>query len=124
MCCIHPRVCPNFHLYSISALRKSFPVNGSAAMSSFFSYLDSDQKVVSNFLKLSVENHLVAISMMLSVRSTLKPRGDQKIWRFRYLRKDYSRNLFSKDSSKTLLSSGNTVSLLVLFRKSPLATII
>ena len=50
-------------------------------------------------------------------------RGDWKIREFKYLRTDPYWTLISKTSSKTLLSSANDASLLVVLRMSPVETI-
>ena len=74
---------------SITDLRRSFIVNGSAATNQF-SYVESFLKFVSNFLNCLVRNHLFTISMMLSVLSKLKLRGVWQIWKCNYLSTDPS----------------------------------
>ena len=56
MCCILPSVCTNFQWYSISALWRACPVNGSAAINTY-SYAESFLKGVSNFIRFKVGNH-------------------------------------------------------------------
>ena len=53
----------------------------------------------------------------------MKPIGGWKIRKIRYLSTNTSWNLISKYSSETILSSGNYVSLLVLFRTSSVETV-
>ena len=100
-----------FSMVLFSDLLRSLHVNGSATIS-IFSYVESSLKDASKFLNIIVGNHSFTSSMVWSVWSTLKPRGDWKIWEFRYLSKDPSWNLISKASLNTLLSSVNAVYLL------------
>ena len=53
MCCILPIVCSNFPGYSISDLLRGFPINGSAAISSFL-HVESILKGVSTLLKIQL----------------------------------------------------------------------
>ena len=115
MWCILPIVCTTFPLYSISFLWRAFTVNGSAAIS-YFSYVESVLKGVSTFINFIVGNHLFTSYMLYSVWSTLKPRGKWKFWKCSYLRTDPYWDLISKSSSKTLASSVNSISLLVVLR--------
>ena len=115
MCCILPRVCPNFPWYSIYDLWRAFIVNISSAISSF-SYVESVLKGISTFLNFQFGNHSFTSYMMWSVWSTLKPRGDWKTRIFNYLRTDLYRTFISKCSLKNIVSSGNAVSLLVVLR--------
>ena len=109
MCFIYPRLFPNVTWYSISGLWSAFPSNGSAAIS-YFSNVESVLKGVSNFLNFPVRNHSFTSSMMWSVWSTLKPRGDCQIRKYRYLSTGPYCTFISKGSSRTLVSSGNDAS--------------
>ena len=120
---IPPKSCPNLPWYSMYALIRSFPVKWSATMI-FLSYVESVQKGVANFLNFPVGNHSFTIPIMWSVWSILKPIGDWKIRKFWYLSTDNSWNLIPEASSKNFLSSGNSVSLLEVFRKPSVETVI
>ena len=100
MCCILPRVCLNFPWYYISVLWKVFIVNGSASIS-YFSFIESVLKCLSNVLIIPVGNNSFTSSMIWSVLSILKPRGDWKIQKYRYLSTDPSWTFISKRSSKS-----------------------
>ena len=89
MCCIFQIVCPKITWYYISALWRACTGNGSASIN-YFSYADSILKDVSTFLNFPVGNHSFTSSMMWSVWSTLKPRGDWQIRKFNYLRTEPS----------------------------------
>ena len=91
-----------FPWYYIYALWREFTFNGSAAIS-LFSYVDSLLTFVSIFIIFLVGNHSLTNSIMWSVWSTLKPRGDWKKRKFRYLNTYPTWNLISKFSSKLLL---------------------
>ena len=122
MCCILPRVCPNFPWYYISDLWRACPVNGSTAIN-YFSYVESVLKCVSTFLNFPVGNHSFTSSMMWSVWSTMKPRVNWKIRKFNYIKNDTSWNCIPKCSSKTLVNSVNDVSLVVVLITSSVETV-
>ena len=111
-----------FPWYPISDLLRSFPVKETTAMG-WFSYVEFVQKDISTFLNFPVGDHSIISSIMCSVWPILKPRGYWQIRKFKCLSKDPYCILISKSSSKTLLNSGNYVSLLVLFRTSSLETV-
>ena len=69
---------------------------------SYFSYVDYVLKGVSTFIKNSVGDHSFTSSIMLSLWSTMKPRED----------------------CKTIISSVNYVSLLVVLRPSSEETVL
>ena len=115
MCCIRPIVCSKFPWYYIYTLLRKFTVNRSTAMINF-SYMEYVLKVVLTFINFPVWNHLFTSSMMWWVWSTLQPIGDWETRKFRYLRIYTSWNLISNASSKTLDSSVNDVSLLLVLR--------
>ena len=98
-----------FPWYSIYNLWRTFLVKRIISMT-YFSYVESVLKGVSTFMNFPFGNHSFTSSIIWSVWSTLKPRGDCKIHKFRQSRTDPSCTLISKASSKTLLSSGNYVS--------------
>ena len=123
MCCIFTFLYPHFPWYYISALWRAFTVNRGSAISSF-SYVESFLKGVSTFIDFTVGNHSFTSYMVLSVLSTLKPIGDWKILRLKYLRTDLSWTFISKCSSKYLVGSVNDVSLLVVLIKSSVETVI
>ena len=66
ICCILPKVCPNFPFYYISDLWRSCPVNGSTAINSF-SYVGSVLKGLSAFLNFPFGNQSLTSSMMWPV---------------------------------------------------------
>ena len=108
MCFILPSVCPNFPWYSIYALWRECPVNGRAANNSF-SYEDSFRKGISTFLNFPVGDHSFTSSIIWSVWSILKPRGDWQIRKFKYLRTYPSCTFILNFSLNNLFSSGNAV---------------
>ena len=63
MCCILPRVYPNFPWYYISDLLREFTVNGIVSIS-YFSHVESVLIFVSNFINFSVGKYSFTISMI------------------------------------------------------------
>ena len=99
---IHTILCLNLLWYSISELQILFPVQGSAFMSSF-SFVESVQNYVSKFINFPFRDHSFSSSIMWSVLTIFKARGDQQVLRFSYSSIYPSYDLISKASSKIFL---------------------